>query len=89
MRSFFAVAVASFLSVVGTGCSNPCQAICHDMADYAEQCGFTVVDGELDACMDSFSNANLPDGQKDVCREHGGNLEEEWTCQDVGDYFGD
>ena len=89
MRSFFPAVIGAILGGLGTGCSNPCQAICHDMADYAEQCGFTVVDGELDACMDSFSNANLSDGQKDVCREHGSNLEEEWTCQDVGDYFGD
>lgn len=89
MRSFFGLMLAGTLGIFGTGCSNPCQAICHDMADYAEQCGFTVADGELDACMDAFSASSLPDGQKDVCKEHGGNLEEEWTCQDVGDYFGD
>ena len=89
MRSFFSLILAGTWSIVAIGCSNPCQSICHDMADYAEDCNFTVEDEELDACVDAFSNSELPDGQKDVCREHGDNLREEWTYQDVVDYFGD
>ena len=62
--------------------------ICMDMASYAEDCGYTVADGEIDECMDAFKNNKLPEGQKDVCKEFGGDLEDEWNCQDVGDYFG-
>jgi hypothetical protein len=87
MRKLFGLSTLSVFAF-GTGCSNPCQAICMDMASYAEDCGYTVADGELDDCVEAFKSAKLPEGQKDVCREHGSNLEEEWSCQDVGDYFG-
>ena len=89
MHKALSIAAIAAFAALSSGCSNACQAICHDMAAYAEECGFTVADGQLDQCMDDFSSAGLPDGQKDVCKEHGGNLKEEWSCQDVGDYFGD
>jgi uncharacterized membrane protein len=89
MHKAFVLAAAVAAALLTTACSNACQAICHDMAAYAEDCGYIVADGELDSCVDAFSSASLPDGQKGVCQEHGGNLKEEWSCQDVGDYFGD
>ena len=89
MHRIFSAGFLAVLMAFSSACSNPCQSICSDMADYAKDCGFTVTDGELDACMDDFKSSQLPDGQKDVCREYGDSLREEWNCQDVGAYFGE
>ncbi len=67
------------------GCQNPCQQLCVRMADYAEECAFTVSDADLDACIEAQS----PPEDPAVCRDFGNaaQIREEWTCEDLGIYF--
>lgn len=67
------------------GCRNPCQSLCVRMMDYAEECGYSVSDADLDACVEEQSDPADPS----VCRTFGtaDQLRDEWTCEDMGVYF--
>jgi hypothetical protein len=68
-----------------TGCSNPCQSLCVRMADYAAECGYSVSDADIDACV--ADNASPDDPA--VCRDFGNaeQIRDEWTCDDLAIYF--
>ena len=72
----------------GGGCRNACQDICTSMADYAVECGYTVSDTDLDACYARHGNPEKEDAK--ACRDFGdaASLRRQWTCEDVGLYFG-
>lgn len=69
------------------GCRNPCQQICAEMRDYAEECGFEVDKDEFSACIDGQKKPS--DGDKAFCRDFGDGetLREEWSCEDLEIYW--
>ena len=71
-----------------TACRNSCQQICPRMAAYAEDCGFTVTSEEVGACMAAQAGAESKEDRQ-ICREAGdrATLREEWTCDDLSDYW--
>jgi hypothetical protein len=73
---------------VGAGCRNPCQQVCAEMADYAEECSLPVTDADLDACLDRHAEPAPEDG--DTCREFGDPdvIRAQWSCEDLERYWG-
>jgi hypothetical protein len=60
------------------------------MADYAtEDCGLTVADSEIDACVERQS-AGLEREDAKACREFGDaeTIRTQWSCDDLADYWG-
>jgi hypothetical protein len=71
-----------------TGCRNDCQQVCSDIADYAaDECGEEFSRAEISECMSAYKKKDLSDAQLDDCKEYGSRIEEEWTCEDIGEYF--
>ncbi len=83
-----AAVLALLTAVVLSGCNNSCQRLCVRMKTFAEDCGHTVSDAELDACIDQEDAASSED--KDVCSEFGdlGSIQTRWDCEVAGDYWG-
>jgi len=71
-----------------SGCSNACQSICGRMADYAEECGFTVPEAELDACRESWSS-DVEKTDRMTCRDFGSpdQIATQWSCDELEQYF--
>ena len=70
------------------GCHNACQDVCLDMAQYAEdECGFTVLDAEVDECIDVQAEATSE--ARAACREFGNerSIDDEWGCEELAGYF--
>ena len=72
-----------------TACANPCADLCKEIAAYAEECGYTVPEGEPQACIEASPRSNFTPEELEVCRGAADDLRDEWTCEDVGDYFDD
>ncbi|MBT3218238.1 MAG: hypothetical protein HN348_04050 [Proteobacteria bacterium] len=75
-------------AVVATGCHNSCQTICLRMAKYADECGYSVPDADIDSCMADYANAVREDLK--VCSQYNGSesIQVEWSCDDLGIYWG-
>jgi len=73
--------------VLVAGCGSPCERLCDNMADYAEECGFAVPDADLDACKEAQKSADSE--QQDVCSDYGTpeGIRNEWTCDDLQAYW--
>ena len=71
---------------VVAGCENSCQNLCVQMADYSEDCGRTITEAELQACIDEQSSAGPAELQ--VCRDYGlpDVVRRQWTCDDLNLY---
>ena len=85
MRS---IAIPALLVTMGlTGCKNACQDICLEMAVYADECGNSVTDDEVDACLES--QKEISDATKDVCSEFGDSetIRVEWSCEELDQYW--
>ena len=70
-----------------SGCQNACQEVCGRMAKYAEDCGFTVPDEDIDACIDEQADA---EGELlKSCRQNGSaeDIRNNVTCEFLEDYF--
>jgi hypothetical protein len=70
-------------------CRNSCQQVCVEMAKYAEdECGLTVPDEQIDACIDAQAGDASRDN-RGVCRDYGNpsSIEQEWGCEELADYF--
>lgn len=68
------------------GCENSCQALCSTLAEYAEECGTTYPESEIEACVDAWA---APTGeQAETCRDYGQPdvVRRTWTCEDVNLY---
>ncbi|MDP2310345.1 MAG: hypothetical protein Q8P18_30290 [Pseudomonadota bacterium] len=76
-----ALAVMSLLS----GCNNPCQALCADIAQYARECGYDSTAEDMQACRDDFATSALAEGQQLECLEVSDpqQLREWWTCEEL------
>lgn len=83
---FLAVLLVSL--AVGAGCRNSCQRVCVRMADYAEECGFTLAESELPDCIVQQGDSTPEDLKS--CRSFGdaATLRQEWTCEDLDIYWG-
>jgi len=69
------------------GCKSPCQSLCDEMANYADDCGFTYSDEELTACYEDNGRRVTSDESQDACRAYSDDLQSEWTCDDLAIYF--
>jgi hypothetical protein len=88
MRGAFVIAAVAAV-LAGTGCKNSCQQICSRMADYAtEDCGLTVSDAEIDACIER-EGGSLEAEDKQACRDFGDPdvIRAQWTCEDLESYW--
>jgi hypothetical protein len=65
------------------GCKTECQKLCKDMAAYAEECGFTVSEEDLDACMESNTRKATSEDYRAECEAFRPTLKDEWTCEEV------
>jgi hypothetical protein len=72
-----------------TGCHNACQQLCKDMADYAKnQCDLQFSPEDIDNCYKEQRRGNLQDDLTVAdCKDAAPQLEQEWSCDDVADYF--
>lgn len=72
---------------LAAGCGSPCERLCENMADYADECGFTVSDADLDTCKAEQKSAES-DAQQ-ICRDYGDPevLRSEWACEDLEVYW--
>lgn len=69
------------------GCRNACQQLCADMADYAlNECGLDFSD-DLKTCIQDHSGKNTDREAVQACADAAPYLEEEWTCDDLKEYF--
>ncbi len=75
-------------ALLASGCRNACQKICKDMAEYAEECGYTVTDEDLKECYKSQKGSESRDDRA-VCRAFNDEeqLRAEWSCEDLEDYL--
>lgn len=69
------------------GCNNPCQQLCVEMADYADECGLTVSADDIKTCQENFKSAEQADIQHCQTWNDPDQLREWWSCQDVEDNF--
>lgn len=74
------------LAALQAGCRNECQELCLRLADYAVECGQSVPEAEIDACVEQEASAS----DKKVCRDFGDveTIRNEWTCDDLAVYWG-
>jgi hypothetical protein len=82
-RTIPVLAVALLLGA----CKNECQQLCNDIADYAVDCGFEFTKEEVKACEDANKSKDLNDNTLAVCEETRPFLSEEWSCDEIGEYF--
>ena len=88
MRLFHVSTLPSLLAAaVLAGCGNPCEKLCDNLADYADECGFSVPDAEVDECRAAQEAATPED--KDTCEDYGTPeaVRAEWTCEDLEIYW--
>lgn len=80
-RAMVAPILLTAVMMMASGCKNPCQSLCVEMAAYAEECGLTVSDSDVQSCVDDQKDAD----DQGSCRRVGGaeTLRQEWTCDDV------
>lgn len=83
------VGSAALLMLLSTaGCRNNCQQLCQEMADYAsEDCGEEFTKDQVKSCMETYHNREIDDDLDAVCEDISPTLREEWTCEDVKEYF--
>lgn len=72
---------------LGAGCSNACESLCVRMADYAEECGYLVLESELTECVDAQNLA--PEEDLEACKDFNDpvTLRREWACEDMEVYW--
>jgi len=83
------------------GCRNDCQQLCSEMQAFAQECGLTFNEEQVDACRSENAGSGYKDGtydgaysEKEARKEHLDSckqalpyLREEWTCDDLAPYF--
>jgi len=68
-----------------SACNNPCQQICLDIRDLAEDCGTPFTNEDINECL---SNQGKKNGEeKKSCAQARPVLEDEWTCDNIEVYF--
>jgi hypothetical protein len=87
--SLLGLAAAAFLA----GCGNPCQQLCRELLNYAEECNLDISDEDLaecrvlqarpspedlDACEWGLERVEDPNGDRPIAR-----VRVEWTCEEM------
>jgi len=57
------------------------------MAEYADECGNAVSDAALEGCYADHGRDGTTDEDQDACAEFSEDLRDEWSCDDLADYF--
>lgn len=71
-----------------SGCRNHCQELCQEMADYAqEECNNTFPEQQVDQCLADYDKEKVDEKQDETCEDILPTLREEWTCDEINDYF--
>lgn len=75
------------MGVALAGCGDPCVALCSNMADYAEECGFTPTSSDLATCEESQADRSAD--ERGICRDGGtpDQVRAEWSCEELALYF--
>ena len=81
-----------FLLLSFTGCKNPCQQLCDEIADFVKnECGSEIGETfskeQIKECRAEYSWH--PKEGKQACSAALPKLREEWTCEDMIVYFDD
>ncbi|MCB9673692.1 MAG: hypothetical protein H6737_01170 [Alphaproteobacteria bacterium] len=73
------------LALLLGACQTPCQRLCVRMADYAEECGFTVSDAEIDTCIAEQADAE----DQGACRAAGAPaiIRDQLSCDELEIFF--
>lgn len=87
MRAHLVALLALPLALAG--CKNDCQKLCDELADYADECGLEWEKEDIRECRKDQSNGNVSKEGREACGEALPTLTEEWTCDDLEDYFED
>lgn len=79
--------VLTLLAIGSAGCSNSCEKLCVRLADYAEECGYTVLESELTECIDVQKVA--PEEDIEACQDFNDpvTIRREWSCEDMLVYW--
>lgn len=85
MRRILLTTLAAPLIIAG--CKAPCQSLCDEMAAYAEECGFSASEADLDTCYQENARQVTSAESQDACQEYTDDLRSEWTCDDLAVYF--
>jgi hypothetical protein len=58
------------------------------MADFAEECGFSIPESEIDACIEEQADESSDD--KRYCSDFGDaeTIRNNWTCEELEVYWG-
>jgi hypothetical protein len=68
------------------GCRNPCQKLCLDIRDYAEdECGITVPEEQVKTCLKTQRQVEREQARS--CQDVLPSLQDEWECDDIEVYF--
>lgn len=71
-----------------TACRNPCQQLCVEIADYAkDECGLVFSRDEISTCIQDHATRDVVKETRALCAEGLPTVSEEWTCEDINDYF--
>ena len=73
--------------VLLAACNNPCQSMCVEMANYAQECGYDVSSDELQACRDAIAEVTDELAQECITASDPDQLREWWTCDDLHDNY--
>ena len=87
MRTPTTPLVLALLVTATAGCSNSCEKLCVRLADYAEECGYSVLESELTECLDVQKAA--PEEDLGACQDFNDpvTIRREWSCEDMLVYW--
>jgi hypothetical protein len=77
------------LGLTTAGCANECQQLCDEMADYATECDLEWDREAIKDCKSNQANRNFedPSTAREACADALPTVRDEWTCDDLEDYF--
>lgn len=77
------------LVVLLGACNNPCQAVCVEMARYADECGLAVSKDSILLCKESQAEATEAELESCAGWSDPNSLREWWTCEDLAENYAD
>lgn len=87
-RSLLFAPLIAGLLLLGPGCTNACQSLCKEIADFARtECGLTFDESEVDECIADHAGSQLAEGEAATCRDGKGQVADEWDCEEIAAYF--
>lgn len=86
---FRSIGALLVLAATAAGCRNACQSTCVQLAEFSRECGISVSDADVDACI--ADQADAPDEARPICRESGGgqDIDSLLSCDDMPLFWGE